>query len=52
MESANPPSKASAIHVYPNAPHAFYADYRDSYRKEEAEDGWKRMTEWFKKHGV
>jgi len=51
-ESANPASKASTIHLYPNAPHAFHADYRPSYRKEEAEDGWKRMREWFKKNGV
>lgn len=42
----------SQIHVYPDAPHAFHADYRPSYRKEAAEDGWKRMLEWFKKHGV
>jgi len=32
----------STIHVYPDAPHAFHADYRPSYRKAEAEDGWKR----------
>ena len=36
----------------PDTPHAFYADYRPSYRKEQAEDGWKRMLEWFKKNGV
>ncbi len=42
----------SEIIVYPEAPHAFYADYRPSYRKDAAEDGWKRMREWFKKHGV
>lgn len=40
------------IQIYPNAPHAFFADYRPNYRKEEAEDGWKRLQEWFKKHGV
>ncbi len=51
-DSANATSKASAIHLYANAPHAFHADYRPSYRKEEAEDGWKRMREWFAKHGV
>jgi carboxymethylenebutenolidase len=51
-ESAQPASKASVIHVYPDAPHAFHADYRPSYRKTEAEDGWKRMNEWFRKHGV
>lgn len=50
--TANPASKASAIHLYPNAPHAFHADYRPSYRREEAEDGWKRMREWFATHGV
>lgn len=50
--SDNPVSKASRIHVYPNAPHAFNADYRASYRKEEAEDGWKRMQAWFRQHGV
>lgn len=51
-QSDNPASKASAIHLYPDAPHAFHADYRPSYRKETAEDGWKRMQDWFKKHGV
>ena len=30
----------------------FHADYRPSYRKAEAEDGWKRMLAWFKKNGV
>jgi carboxymethylenebutenolidase len=42
----------SQIHVYPDAPHAFHADYRPSYRKEPAEDGWKRMLEWLKQNGV
>ncbi len=40
------------IVVYPDTPHAFYADYRPSYRKEQADDGWKRLLEWFKKNGV
>ena len=44
--------KQSPIHVYPDVPHAFHADYRPSYRKAEAEDGWKRMLAWFKKNGV
>ena len=38
--------------VYPDTPHAFYADYRPSYRKAAAEDGWARGLAWFKKHGV
>jgi carboxymethylenebutenolidase len=42
----------SEIVVYPDAPHGFNADYRDSYRKEAATDGWQRMTKWFKAHGV
>lgn len=33
----------SAIHVYPDAPHAFHADYRDSYRADDAADGWRRL---------
>ncbi len=51
-ESKNPASRASSIHLYDNAPHAFHADYRPSYRKEEAEDGWRRMQAWFKQNGV
>ena len=45
-------SKAAQFVVYPDAPHAFHADYRPSYRKEAAEDGFKRCLEWFKTHGV
>ena len=49
LNAANNPSE---IVVYPDAPHGFYADYRDSYRKDAAADGWKRLTQWFKNHGV
>lgn len=45
-------AKKSQFVVYPEAPHAFHADYRPSYRKEAAEDGWKRCVAWFKAHGV
>ncbi|WP_343622316.1 dienelactone hydrolase family protein [Roseateles puraquae] len=38
--------------VYPDTPHAFYADYRPSYRKAAADDGWARALAWFKKNGV
>ena len=44
--------KQSPIHVYEGMPHAFHADYRPTYRKEAADDGWKRKLAWFKKHGV
>ncbi|MBK6698189.1 MAG: dienelactone hydrolase family protein [Myxococcales bacterium] len=43
---------ASDIHVYPEAGHAFHADYRPSYAKDAAEDGWRKLTAWFKKNGV
>jgi carboxymethylenebutenolidase len=36
--------------IYPGTPHAFHADYRPSYRKDKAEDGWKRATAAFKQH--
>jgi carboxymethylenebutenolidase len=38
------------IVVYPGAGHAFHADYRPSYNKAAAEDGWKRCLAWFDKH--
>jgi carboxymethylenebutenolidase len=44
--------KTAELVVYPDTPHAFFADYRPSYRKEQADDGWKRLLGWFKEHGV
>ncbi|TAK91290.1 MAG: dienelactone hydrolase family protein [Burkholderiaceae bacterium] len=38
--------------VYPDAPHAFHADYRPSYRAAAAQDGWRQMLHWFKRFGV
>jgi len=43
-------AKASTFHVYPDAPHAFNADYRPSYRQAEAQDGWQRTLAWFGKY--
>jgi carboxymethylenebutenolidase len=45
-------NSGSEIIVYPDTPHAFFADYRPSFRQEQAQDGWKRLQAWFKKHGV
>lgn len=45
-------AKASEFVVYPDAPHAFHADYRPSYRKGPAEDGWQRLLAWLKRQGV
>jgi carboxymethylenebutenolidase len=49
LAAANKPAE---FKIYPGAPHGFHADYRASYRKEAAEDGWKQMQAWFKKYGV
>ena len=49
LEAAGSPSQ---IIVYPRASHGFHADYRPSYQKEAAEDGWKRLLSWFKKYGI
>jgi carboxymethylenebutenolidase len=49
LKSAGKPSE---IHTYPDAPHGFLADYRPSYRKGPAEDGWKRLLDWLPRHGV
>ncbi len=38
--------------VYPDAPHAFHADYRPSYREAAAKDGWSRLLVWLKANGV
>jgi carboxymethylenebutenolidase len=45
-------AKRSEFHVYAEAPHAFHADYRPSYRKDAAEDGWKRCLAWLKANGA
>jgi carboxymethylenebutenolidase len=45
-------NSGSEIIVYPDTPHGFYADYRPTYRKEQAQDGWKRLLAWFKQHDV
>ena len=52
LASGSAAAKASQFVVYPDAPHAFHADYRPSYRKEAAEDGWQRAVAWFKANGV
>ena len=38
--------------VYPDTPHAFFADYRSSYTSASAQDGWLRLQSWFKENLV
>jgi carboxymethylenebutenolidase len=44
--------KPSKIVVFPEAPHGFLADYRPSYKPEDAAAAWKQCLEWFREHGV
>jgi len=52
LQSRSDAAQDSVIHVYPDVPHAFHADYRPSYRKEAAQDGWARMLAWFRQYGA
>jgi carboxymethylenebutenolidase len=45
-------AQRSEFVVYPDAPHAFHADYRPSYVKPAADDGWQRCLAWFKAQGA
>ena len=49
LKDANKPAE---IIVYPDTPHGFHADYRPSYRKEQATEGWSKLLAFFKEHGV
>jgi carboxymethylenebutenolidase len=44
------PERRSEIMIFPAAPHGFHADYRASYRDLSAQEGWRRMLEWFERH--
>jgi carboxymethylenebutenolidase len=52
LSAGSAAAKRSAFHIYPDAPHAFHADYRPSYRAEAAADGWQRCLRWMREHGV
>ncbi|CAO4149500.1 hypothetical protein LPLAFNJD_LOCUS2961 [Methylorubrum aminovorans] len=51
-EACRAAGKTCDFVVYPDAPHAFHADYRPSYRAEPAQDGWRRLQDWFRQHGA
>ncbi len=50
LAKGSPAAKASTFVIYPDAPHAFHADYRPSYREAAAKDGWNQAQAWFKKY--
>ena len=52
LKDGSPAAKKSQVDTYADTPHAFNADYRPSYRKEQAEDAWKKAVAWFKANGV
>lgn len=52
VAKAKAAGKTVELHVYPDAPHGFHADYRPSYREADAKDGWNRLLAWFKQNGV
>ena len=52
LKAGNKNAQASRFVLYPGVGHAFHADYRPSYRKEAAEDGWQQMLAWYKANGV
>ncbi len=51
-DSKNKFAKQANFVTYEDTPHAFHADYRATYRKGPAEDGWEQLLVWFKQHGV
>jgi carboxymethylenebutenolidase len=42
--------KTAEFILYPGAPHAFFADYRPSYRPDAAKDAWRRCITWCNKY--
>ena len=52
QEKLEAAGKTAKFKIYPGAQHGFFADYRQSYRPEAAQDAWAAMQAWFKKYGV
>lgn len=50
QEALKQGESSSEIIIYPDTPHAFFADYRPSYRKQQAEDAWQKLQDWFAKY--
>ena len=52
LAAGSPAARASEFQVYADAPHAFHADYRATFRQQAAQDGWRRCLEWMRRYGV
>lgn len=52
QEALKKAGNKSEFVVFPDAGHAFHADYRPSYVEADAKEGWRRCIEWFRSHGV
>jgi carboxymethylenebutenolidase len=52
LAAGSPAAQASEFVVYPQAQHAFHADYRPSYDEAAAQDAWQRCLAWLRGHGV
>ena len=50
--NATAAAKSSTFVIYPDAPHAFHADYRQTYQEGPAKEGWQKALAWFKEKGV
>ena len=50
MEDALGEGSPSKFIVYDDSPHGFHADFRPSYRENDATDGWARALDWFREH--
>ena len=42
--------KSYEFHIYDDAGHGFFADYRPNYRQHAAVDGWRRVFAWFDRY--
>lgn len=51
-DAARGAGKTVEIVVFADAPHGFHADYRPSYKAQDAKEGWDKMLAWFKTYGV
>jgi carboxymethylenebutenolidase len=52
QEALKKAGNQSEFVVFPDAGHAFHADYRPSYVEADAKEGWRRCVEWLRTHGV